>query len=123
MLPRISPPSSPTSLLVLPVIDLMRGLVVRGVGGRRESYEPIRSLLCDDARPASVARALAEAGFRQTYVADLDAIAGAPPAWSTYAELIRAGLDLWVDAGISSAARAQDLADFETDARRLLAIV
>jgi phosphoribosylformimino-5-aminoimidazole carboxamide ribotide isomerase len=101
----------------------MRGQVVRGVGGRRDEYRPIRSLLAADARPASVAVALAAAGFRETYVADLDAIAGAEPAWPIYAELMRGGLELWVDAGLSTAEDARRIDRFRCDGRPLSAIV
>ena len=76
-------------------------------------------MLAADARPASVARAFAAAGFRETYVADLDAIGGAPPAWSIYRELIRSGLELWVDAGVATGEAARELAAFECDGRPL----
>ena len=101
----------------------MRGEVVRGVGGRRHEYRAITSVLAPDPRPATVAAALARAGFRQTYVADLDAIGGAPPALPIYSELLRAGLEPWIDAGLSSAEQARELATFECDGRRLTAIV
>ena len=83
---------------VIPVIDLMGGQVVRGVGGRRDEYRPIKTILAADARPATIGRALAAAGFREAYVADLDAIAGAAPAWSIYEELLSCPLTLAVDA-------------------------
>jgi phosphoribosylformimino-5-aminoimidazole carboxamide ribotide isomerase len=98
---------------VLPVIDLKHGQVVRGVAGRRAEYRPIEGLLATDCRPESVARAFVERlGLREAYVADLDAIAGADPAWEVYAALARAGLELWVDAGIADAKRAAALAGF-----------
>ena len=108
---------------VIPVIDLMHGQVVRGVGGRRDEYRPITSLLAPDARPESVARGLSRAGFRETYVADLDAIRGSAPAWSTYAQLMRCGLDLWIDAGLTTGDAAQRLAQFAVDGRGIAAIV
>ena len=108
---------------VIPVIDLMHGQVVRGVGGRREQYRPIESVLAADARPTTVARALADGGFCETYVADLDAILGRQPAWEIYEQLIAAGLEPWVDAGVSSPQRARQLADFRTIGRGLAAVV
>jgi phosphoribosylformimino-5-aminoimidazole carboxamide ribotide isomerase len=101
----------------------MRGQVVRGVGGRRDEYRPISSVLATDARPTSIGAALAAAGFRETYVADLDAIAGAEPAWSIYADLVRCGLELWVDAGLSTAEDARKIERFRCDGRPLSAIV
>jgi phosphoribosylformimino-5-aminoimidazole carboxamide ribotide isomerase len=101
----------------------MRGHVVRGVGGRRDEYRPIASVLATDARPTSIASALAAAGFRETYVADLDAIAGAEPAWPIYTDLMRRGLELWVDAGLSTAEDARKIDRFRCDGRPLSAIV
>lgn len=106
------PAEERTPLEVLPVLDLLGGLVVRGVGGRREEYRPIESILCADARPATVARAFASLGFRTVYVADLDAIQGDPPAWPIYRELLDCGLGLWIDAGLSDPGRAAELAAF-----------
>jgi len=98
---------------VLPVIDLMHGHVVRGIAGERENYRPIQSRLASDARPESIARAFAEHGFRECYVADLDAIAGGEPHWDAFADLVRSGLALWVDAGCAEQALANELAAFE----------
>lgn len=98
---------------VVPVVDLQGGLVVRGIAGRRDEYRPIRSRLCQNPSPQHVGRALVEQlGLEEAYVADLDAIAGAPPAWKIYVELARCGLALWVDAGIASLERARQLAEF-----------
>ncbi len=121
---------------VIPVIDLMRGQVVRGVGGRRDEYRPIQSLLAADARPATVARALRSAGFRETYLADLDAISNkgvgshfpatendSRPLYSMYEELMRCGLELWIDAGLRTAEAARAMARFTADNRRIAAIV
>ncbi|MBI3840296.1 MAG: hisA/hisF family protein [Planctomycetia bacterium] len=108
---------------VIPVIDLMNAQVVRGVGGRRDQYRPIQSLLAADAKPNTVARALAAAGFRETYVADLDAIRGAAPAWSIYEELMRCGLELWVDGGLSTLGQAREMLGFHSRAQPLWAIV
>jgi phosphoribosylformimino-5-aminoimidazole carboxamide ribotide isomerase len=108
---------------ILPVIDLMRGQVVRGVAGRRETYQPIVSQLAPDARSMSIGRALVEHGATDCYVADLDAIAGSEPSWSTYRELINVGLRLWVDAGCGNRAAADALASFEHAGRKLQRII
>jgi hypothetical protein len=42
---------------ILPVLDLMNGVVVRGVGGRRSEYRPVASRLAVSADPADVAAA------------------------------------------------------------------
>jgi len=92
---------------IIPVIDLKNGLVVRGVAGRRELYRPVESVLNCEATPRSVANAFASnLGFRNTYVADLDAIAGIEPNWEAYDSIGAAGLRLLIDAGTSSVSRA-----------------
>ncbi|MFO0844326.1 MAG: HisA/HisF-related TIM barrel protein [Gemmataceae bacterium] len=86
---------------VIGVLDVMGGVVVRGVAGRREQYRPIVSRLCRSADPATVARALVETfGLRELYLADLDAIAGADPAWAVYDAVRDSGATLWIDAGV-----------------------
>jgi phosphoribosylformimino-5-aminoimidazole carboxamide ribotide isomerase len=100
-------------LRIIPVIDLMAGQVVRGIAGRREEYRPIITSLAADSSPSSIARAFVERfGLRECYLADLDAIGGAEPAWEIYSELTNLGLDLSVDAGISDRRRAAALAAY-----------
>ncbi len=68
---------------VIPVLDIMGGVVVRGVAGRRSEYRPIESSLCSSCDPPVVARAIVERfGLAEFYIADLDAISGAEPAWN-----------------------------------------
>lgn len=75
---------------IIPVIDVLGGVVVRGVAGRRAEYKPLVSRLTDSTEPLEVARALAERfGFGELYLADLDAIAGGPSKIELYAELGR----------------------------------
>ncbi|MBX9788644.1 MAG: hypothetical protein K2Y37_06985 [Pirellulales bacterium] len=95
---------------VIPVIDLKAGQVVHGIAGRRVEYLPIRSSLVAGADPAAIARALLDLLGRDTlYIADLDAIAGAEPAWTIYERLADQGARLWIDAGIDSTQRLEAL--------------
>ncbi len=97
---------------VIPVIDLKAGQVVRGVGGHREDYRPIKSILTPSAAPVKVAAAFRDRlGLTQLYLADLDAIAGAAPALSTSAAIKALGISLWVDAGIRDLESARRLAE------------
>jgi phosphoribosylformimino-5-aminoimidazole carboxamide ribotide isomerase len=85
---------------ILPVIDMLRGVVVRGVAGRREEYRPLVSRWTDSTDPVAVAEALRDAfGFHRFYVADLDGILSAQPNRNVYRRLIDAGFDLLIDAG------------------------
>jgi phosphoribosylformimino-5-aminoimidazole carboxamide ribotide isomerase len=101
---------------IVPVLDVMHGEVVRGVGGRRHEYRPIVSQLTPSLRPLDVANAVASHfGCRELYVADLDAIAGGEPDWPLYAALRQKDFRLWVDAGIREMPRACQLADAGID--------
>jgi phosphoribosylformimino-5-aminoimidazole carboxamide ribotide isomerase len=96
---------------ILPVLDLKAGVVVRGVAGRRAEYRPVVSRLTGSAEPLAVARAFREHfQLAELYLADLDAIAGAPPAMDLYAALRADGFRLWVDAGAKEPADAAALA-------------
>jgi phosphoribosylformimino-5-aminoimidazole carboxamide ribotide isomerase len=100
---------------IVGVLDLMGGVVVRGVAGRRELYRPIVSNLCDSSGPAEVARALVETfALRELYLADLDAIAGAGPAWPVYDAVRRSGASVWIDAGVRDVQDGLRLAELGT---------
>ncbi|MGL4553577.1 MAG: HisA/HisF-related TIM barrel protein [Gemmataceae bacterium] len=88
------------AIRVIGVLDVKGGLVVRGVGGRRAEYRPLPSLRSAREQAAALG---AEHGVREFYLADLDAIAGRPPATGLYADLA-ASFRVWADAGVRSAA-------------------
>jgi phosphoribosylformimino-5-aminoimidazole carboxamide ribotide isomerase len=92
---------------IVPVLDVMGGVVVRGVGGRRHEYRPVVSRLTPSSSPLDVASAFRDVlGCTELYLADLDAIGGSDPAWRLYELLRRAGCSLWVDAGVREATQA-----------------
>jgi phosphoribosylformimino-5-aminoimidazole carboxamide ribotide isomerase len=96
---------------VIPVLDVMNGVVVRGVAGRRDEYRPIVSTITSSTAPLQVARAFREHfGLAEIYVADLDAIQGGQPALGLIEALHADGFRLWVDAGITTAEDARRLA-------------
>ena len=89
---------------VFPVLDLLNGVVVRGVGGQRETYRPVESRICASAEPLDVARAFRDQfGLERLYVADLDAILQRRPNLDVYRQLTQEGFTLLVDAGIQDA--------------------
>jgi phosphoribosylformimino-5-aminoimidazole carboxamide ribotide isomerase len=111
-------------MTILPVLDLMTGLVVRGMRGRRSEYRPINSRLCGSPRPADVARAIVETfHFAEAYVADLDAITGGEPDWKSYEAIAATGLRLWIDAGVSSRSEARRLLDWNGESGALARLV
>src|SRR5436190_11036951 len=98
-------------MLILPVLDLKNGQVVRGLAGRRHEYQPIVSRLTASCCPVEVACAFrAHFALTELYVADLDAIEGAPPAVRVYTALRSEGFRVWIDAGVRSVANMAPLA-------------
>ena len=101
-------------MLLIPVIDLMRGQVVRAVRGDRQSYRPIVSKLCVGSDPIEMARALCRhCASSRLYVADLDALTGGVAQVDVVRALLRAlpALELWLDAGFADAAGAATLCE------------
>lgn len=97
---------------IVPVLDLMGGVVVHGRGGRRDGYAPIRTPLgrADDP-PELAARLVEAAGADTLYVADLDAIMGGPPQRNALARIGARlpGIDIWVDGGFHAPDEASRL--------------
>jgi HisA/HisF family protein len=101
-----------SELNLIPVVDLLKGQVVRAVRGDRKAYRPIVSALCASSDPVTVARILCEhCAARQLYVADLDALQGGAVQIAVLADLLRAlpGIELWLDAGLADAPAGQAL--------------
>lgn len=99
-----------SELNLIPVVDLLKGQVVRAVRGDRKAYRPIVSALCASSDPVTVARILCEhCAARQLYVADLDALQGGAVQIAVLADLLRAlpGIELWLDAGLADAPAGQ----------------
>jgi phosphoribosylformimino-5-aminoimidazole carboxamide ribotide isomerase len=101
---------------IVAVLDIKAGKVVRGIGGQREQYAPVRSRFCDGAEPLSVADAFRR-HFRlhRLYVADLDAIAGADPALELFDQLVKAGFCVMAEIGLLTAEDAKPLAGLGVD--------
>ncbi len=93
---------------VIPVMDLMNSVVVRGVAGQRSEYRPIESTLCSTPDPVSIAAGLqSHFGFNEIYVADLDAILNDAANFSIYEQLRDAGFRLLVDCGLNEPSTAE----------------
>jgi HisA/HisF family protein len=93
-------------LEIIPVIDLMGGVVVRARAGERDAYRPLASPLAASSEPAEAVRGLLGLHpFRSLYIADLDAIL---KRGRQHVDTVRAlaaafpSLDLWVDAGFAA---------------------
>lgn len=96
---------------IYPVLDIQKGIVVHALRGERNRYQPLRSQLVDSAEPLTVARALrSRFDSADLYLADLDALAGAPPAADIWTPLLADGFRLILDAGVRSLEQADSLA-------------
>ena len=95
---------------IIPVIDLLNGIVVRGVAGKRDQYRRIHSKIAASPDPSVVMNALQQTyGLSEFYIADLDAIQFQRLNRCTIAELARDDVSLVVDRGVRSAADVAEL--------------
>ena len=93
---------------LIPVLDILNSVVVRGVAGNRDQYRPIESCLTTSVEALDVARAIRERySFDEFYIADLDAIMHHRSGEVLYRQLIADGFRLWIDAGVGHATQAQ----------------
>ncbi len=104
-MPETRPACLDSHFKVLPVLDLMRGHVVRGVAGDRRRYRPLDV----ESEPVHVVQCLRERfgpSLANCYVADLDALQGKAPQHALLVELLRAEAPrrLWLDAGLRGVA-------------------
>lgn len=94
-------PRFPARPPIVPVIDIMGGRVVRAVGGRRDEYRPVRSVLTDSTEPGAVAKALVAAtGAECVYVADLNGIVHGRPDLGSVLAVQSEGIAVVCDAGV-----------------------
>lgn len=97
---------------VIPVIDVLNGIVVHAVRGIRREYQPIQSVLTKSVAPLEVARSLKDIGFSDLYVADLDAIIDCSTNFPFIKNITdEIDIKLMVDAGVTSIERAKKLLD------------
>jgi phosphoribosylformimino-5-aminoimidazole carboxamide ribotide isomerase len=102
------------SMKIIPVLDVLNGLVVHAVGGKREKYYPIKSVLCASSDPVDVASTFRSLGFDELYMADLDAILSKNANFSLYKQIKAiTDLNLMVDAGISDLEKAREVLENE----------
>jgi phosphoribosylformimino-5-aminoimidazole carboxamide ribotide isomerase len=97
---------------IVPVLDIQGGTVVRAIGGRRAEYRPLVSKLTHSTEPLAVASAIRKRfNFDEFYLADLDAIAGSPPATAIHDRLRTNDFRLWIDVGLRDINDADSIAN------------
>ncbi len=94
----------------IPVIDVLNGVAVHAVMGKRKEYKPLQSVLTNSVDPFEVAVAFKTLGFSTLYLADLDAILGKKHDLLLYSRIAdQTGLNLMVDAGTTDVQTAKKL--------------
>jgi phosphoribosylformimino-5-aminoimidazole carboxamide ribotide isomerase len=97
-------------LKIIPVIDVLNAVAVHAVRGKREEYQPLKSVLTASINPVEVATVFKTQGFSTLYLADLDAILGKKPNLALFSSIAEhTGLNLMVDAGITDIQTAKTL--------------
>lgn len=82
------------------VLDLLGGRVVRAIGGKRSHYQPWCPANLNTSDPLAIAESFRiRHGINTLYVADLDALAGRPPAFTVIKRLVSAGFHVTLDCG------------------------
>jgi len=91
-------------MLIVPVIDLSKGVVVHAVKGNRSEYKAIASNLSSSAKPRDIINSFLEiCAFEYIYIADLDAL----EKQGDNAEVIESlclsypNIEFWIDTGYS----------------------
>ena len=93
---------------IIPVIDLLNGIVVHARKGDRKNYQAIQSSISDSCKPLDIVAALYEHyHFQELYIADLNAIQ--KTGNHNFEAIISISqhypdLKLWIDAGVNDAA-------------------
>ena len=90
-------------MLIIPVIDLSKGLVVHAKQGLRNTYEPVSSTLSTSPEPRNVLSSYLELyPFKTIYIADIDAIQNTGSNEKLILELATEykQCEFWLDAGI-----------------------
>ncbi|EIJ42517.1 hisA/hisF family protein [Beggiatoa alba B18LD] len=96
---------------IIPVIDLLNGIVVHARAGERAQYRALQSPLADSADPVAVVHGLLHYyPFTHLYIADLNAIQGTGDNLASLRDLQQhfPQLHYWVDSGI------QRFTDYQT---------
>lgn len=87
---------------VIPVVDLMDGVVVHAKRGQRSSYQPIQSVLCKESDPIAVIASLFSLFcFQSIYIADLNAIMKTGDNRAIIRRILQEfpGIRFWCDCG------------------------
>ena len=92
-------------MLIIPVLDISRGLVVHAKKGERKDYKAISSIISSTPDPIMVVKAFLELyPFKIIYIVDLDAIQGLQNQSKLIDSIaLQFGeCEFWLDAGLET---------------------
>ena len=99
---------------VIAAIDILKGQVVRGLSGLRESYKPLVSKIVSTTIPLELIIEMRELlGINDFYIADLDAITTGQLNEVLYSSLVKEGVRIYLDAGSRNFAELQHLMNLD----------
>jgi len=96
---------------IVPVLDILGKVVVRGYKGERNRYRPVTSKIIESPDPVHVARVVLQiTGSKDMYVADLDALQNKGDNLDILKDVqSKTGATLWIDAGTGKAGQVDAL--------------
>ena len=99
-------------LEIIPVVDILSGIVVQAKAGERKNYRPIESSLCKSKDPIKIISALYnKTNSNVFYIADLDAIEGKRAQTNLINEILQEFpfLTIWLDGGFKKKENVKSL--------------
>ncbi|MEZ6058928.1 MAG: HisA/HisF-related TIM barrel protein [Planctomycetaceae bacterium] len=99
---------------IIPVLDIMNGVVVHGVAGERSTYRPILSPLTSSQDPSAILQAIRQTfGLQKFYVADLNGLQQQPVNRREISGLASQCQSLIVDRGVRGAGDIEELLELD----------
>ncbi|MBM4241340.1 MAG: HisA/HisF family protein [Euryarchaeota archaeon] len=93
--------------MIIPVLDIKKGLAVSGKSGKRETYTPLKTIFHNSSDPYEISKKFKKKGALRIYIADLDAI-DEKGSNSEIIEKINNKIPVMLDAGISNFQEFED---------------
>ncbi len=101
---------SKVRIVIIPVMDIMNGVVVHAVAGERDKYKPYTdSVLCNSPDPDCFLNRFIEIGFRSIYMADLDSIMGRGNNERILERAVKMGFLVYADIGRTGISRQDNV--------------
>ena len=93
--------------MIIPVLDLKNGEAVSGKSGNRESYRSLKTVFSESSNPVKIAESLKQEGYKELYIADLNAIENDGSNFSLVKK-INAIIPVMLDAGVNNVSDVSD---------------